>query len=527
MKKLLHGFVAFSLSLAIFVLPTESAKADGFPDVSSFNNEIDYLTELKVINGFSDGTFRPSVKLTRAQAVVMIMRSLGMPDSVWHLKDPGFYDVLQSGFGYKEILVASNAGIISGKTKTHFDPTGYITRAEMAKVIGNAFKLEGVYESGFKDVSREYWASSSISALAANNITVGYNDGSFRPQQPIDRAQFSAFLARIMKPNFRPSIGNPAHSVVDMTVESNIIDLVKNPDKPIVYYIDGKSKSLVMLNVETKGKKVVELKHPAEKLVIKNGKIFVTQLIQARSPYNFMETQKGLINVYNADDLSFLKDVDVNIDPFDIAIDDSETLIISSGSDQGSNSEIHTYNWKTSELLSTANLSSQQWIELSPTQDKIYTVASSHYTGRIELFSLIDGKVKKETMVPRFFDTMNLEGYVQMVPDGKIIYNGDGTAYASSNVPEEDLAPLGKLATPFTTMTFDEIGKNMYAANRTEQISIYKYNSLKPTSTLRAYGKVERLVYVEETEELYAFTKFKHRGSQTESIMLERFTFDN
>ena len=418
MKRLLHSLMAISLALVMFVIPTGSAKAAGFSDVSSFKKEIDYLTELKVINGFADGTFRPSVNLTRAQAVVMIMRSIGMPESEIYIKDPGFYDVNKSSFGYKEIAVASGEGIINGKSKTHFDPSGNITRAEMAKVIEKAFKLEGVFEPGFKDVSTGYWAFSSILSLAANNITVGYSDGTFRPTQPIDRAQFSAFLARIMNPNFRPSTGKPAHATVDLPVEPTIVDLVKNPDKPIVYYIDGKSKSLIMLNLETKSKKVVELTHPAEKLVIKNGKIFVTQHIQERSPYNSMETQKGLINVYDAENLSFLKAVNVNIDPFDIAVDDEETLIITSGSDQGISSEIHTYNWQTSEHLSSANLFSQQLIELSPTQNKVYTVHSSHYTGRMEIFSLTDGIIKKETMEPRFFDTINLRGYVQMSLDG-------------------------------------------------------------------------------------------------------------
>lgn len=525
MKRLLHSLLAISLILVLFVIPTGSAKAAGFQDVSSFKKEIDYLTELKVINGFADGTFRPSMKLTRAQAVVMIMRSIGMPESMSYIQDPGFSDVKQSSFGYKEILVASNAGIINGKSKTHFDPSGNITRAEMAKVLEKAFKLEGVYGPGFTDVRTGYWAFSSIASLAANNITVGYSDGTFRPTQPIDRAQFSGFLARIMQPQFRPSTGRPAHSIVDLTVESTILDLVKNPDKPIVYYIDGKLKSLIMLNLETKSKKVVELLHPAEKLAIKNGKVFVTQHIQERSPFNSMETQKALINVYDADNLSFLKVVNVNIDPFDIAVDDEETLIISSGSGQGYTSAIHTYNWQTSKHTSSVNVAAQQYIELSPTQNKVYAVQSYHYTGRMEIFSLTEGIIKKETMLPRFFDTSKLRGYIQMSFDGKAIYNGDGTVFASSSVPSEELAPLGKLATPFSTMTFDGAGKNMYLADGSQEISIYKFDTLDPASTLRAYGKIDRLVYSEETKELYAFTKFKHEGSETVSILLERFEF--
>lgn len=523
MKKLVYVLMAMSLSLSIIVFPSESAKAAGFTDVSGFKKEIEYLTQLKVINGYNDGTFRPSIKLTRAQAIVMIMRSIGMPE--YQMKDPGFKDVSPSTFGYKEIAYAVGAEIINGKSNNRFDPTGDITRAEMAKVLANAYDLSGVFQPGFKDVAVNSWAHPFIESLAANNITVGFNDGTFRPTQTIDRGQFSAFLARIMQPNFRPSTGKIKHSIVELTMESTIIDLVKNPEKPVVYYIDAKSKSLVMLNLETETKKVVELTHPAEKLAIKNGKVFVTQQIQARSPFNSIEMQKGLINVYNADTLSFLKEVNVNIDPYDIAVDDAETLIISSGSGQGYSTEVQTYNWQTSEQLSSASISQQKLIELSPTQNKVYAVATSHYTGKIETYSLIEGKIKQETMVPRFFDTSNLRGYVQMTPDGKVIYNGDGTVYASSNESSEDLAPLGKLATPFTTMTFNEAGKDMYLADRSRLISVYKYGTLDPASTLSAYGKIDRLIYVEETEELYAFTKFKLDGSKTESTLLERIEF--
>lgn len=521
MKKILQILMILSLSLSIFALPVGNVMAAGFSDVSSFKEEIEYLTEQKVINGYNDGTFRPSVKLTRAQAVVMIMRSIGMPETP--IKDPGFHDVSSSSFGYKEIAYAVSAGIINGKSTIKFDPRGDITRAEMSKVLHNAYKLKGVYEPGFTDVPVGSWAASFISSLAANNITVGYSDGSFRPTQSIDRAQFSAFLARIMKPNFRPSTGKIAHSVVDITVESTIIDMMKNPDKPIVYYLDKNSQTLVMLDVVTKAKKVVELKHPAEKLYIKNGKVFVTQHIQARSPYNFIETQKGIIHVYDAGNLSLLKEVNVNIDPYDIAVDDAETLIISSGS--GQHTEVQTYDWQTSEHLSSAFIWDEQLIELAPTQNKVYSVSPSHYTGRMEVFSLHEGEIKKVEMEPRFFDTMNLRGYVQMSPDGKAIYNGDGTVYASSSNPSEDLLPLGKLATPFKTMTFNEANKIMYLADNSTQVSVYPYNSLNPSSTFHAYGTIDRLVYVEETKELYAFTKFKLDGSKLDSTILERFTF--
>ncbi|WP_432354486.1 S-layer homology domain-containing protein [Sporosarcina sp. A2] len=523
MKKFVNVLLALVLSLAIIVIPTGSAEAAGFSDVSSFKKEIDYLTQSGVINGYNDGTFRPAVKLTRAQAVVMIMRAIGMPESDRFIKDPGFDDVGRSKFGYLEIAVATSAGIISGKSSTQFDPNGNITRAEMAKVIGNAFKLKGVYATGFTDVAAGYWASSFISSLAANNITVGYSDGTFQPKQPIDRAQFSAFLARIMKPIFRPSTGIPSHTVLDVTLESSIIDVVKDPNQPVVYYLDSKSKSLVRLNIATGDKNVIGLKHPAEKLVEKNGKLFVSQLIQDRSSYNFMETQKGIINVYAADDLALIKEVSVNIDPYDIAVDDQETLIISSGSGQGYTSEIQTYNWQTSEMLSFVKVPTQQLIELSPAQNRLYSIETSHYTGRIQTFSFTEGKLESAPTDPRYFDTSKLRGYTQMTPGGKVMYNGDGTVYGLSTIPSEDLAPLGKLATPFTTMTFNEAAKKFYLADRAETISVYDNDTLDPSASLHTYGKVDRLVYVEESGELYAITKFKFLEDVVETVLLERF----
>ena len=519
MNTLVKVLTALLLSLSILAFPIGMANAAGFSDVTSFKKEIDYLTEQKVISGYTDGTFRPTVKLTRAQAVVMIMRSKGMPSTTVPVDDPKFSDVSPTTFGYKEISYAVSLNIINGKGPGRFDPTGNITRAEMAKVLVNAFDLEGVFPTGFKDVMTTSWSYPFISSLAANNITLGYDDQTFRPANPIDRAQFSAFLARIMNHDFQPSTPQKKDSVVDLTMDANLVDAVKNPDEPIIYFIDSLTNSLVMLNLQTHDKKSVELIHPSEKIVIKNGKIFVTQLLQARSPYNFIETQRGLINVYDANDLSFLKEVKVNIDPFDIAVDHSENLIISSGS--GQHTEVQTYNWQTSEQLSSAAIQEKLSIELSPTQNKIYSVDTDFKTGSMQTFLLADGKISKDVMEPRFFD-FYLRKNVQFSPDGKYIYNGDGTIFGSSSERSEDLAPLGKLANSFTTMTFDVAGNRMFLADRSNQISVYKYEALKASSVLNTYGKIDQLFYVKETNQLYAFTKIKNNYSETEQTAVER-----
>ena len=50
----------------------------------------------------------------------------------------------------------------------------------------------------FPDVSSSFWAFQYIEALAASGITTGYPDGTFRPLEPVTRAQMATFLARAL-----------------------------------------------------------------------------------------------------------------------------------------------------------------------------------------------------------------------------------------------------------------------------------------------------------------------------------------
>ncbi len=56
----------------------------------------------------------------------------------------------------------------------------------------------------FPDVDPSYWAFQYIEALAASEITTGFPDGTFRPTQPVTRAQMATFLARALGLHWAP-----------------------------------------------------------------------------------------------------------------------------------------------------------------------------------------------------------------------------------------------------------------------------------------------------------------------------------
>ena len=156
--------------------------------------EIVYLTSNGYINGYEDGTFKPSQNLSRSHAAVLISRALNLDLS--NVTDPGFTDVPKTHPYYKEIAAVANARIVGGKENNQYDPQGTLTRAQMAAILTNAYKLTGTSAISFSDVKTSYWAHQAISTLTYNKITTGYEDGTFKPSLPVTRMHFSVFLYR-------------------------------------------------------------------------------------------------------------------------------------------------------------------------------------------------------------------------------------------------------------------------------------------------------------------------------------------
>ena len=176
---------------------TTNYQEDLFNDIStkhSYNKEISYLVERSYINGYMDGYFKPVATLSRAHAAVLLSRALNLDTSF--VSNPDFTDVDVSHPYYKEIAAVAQARIVGGKGDGTYDPNGTLSRAQMAAILVNAYKLEGTGSVQFKDVSSEHWAYESIRTLAYNEVTTGYLDGTFKPGQDVSRMHFSVFLYR-------------------------------------------------------------------------------------------------------------------------------------------------------------------------------------------------------------------------------------------------------------------------------------------------------------------------------------------
>lgn len=171
-----------------------------FPDVNLYQTEIEYLSDKGIILGYQDGTFRPDNNVTRLQAVQMILNEMGIDVEKSNSPNPGFEDVKPGAYGYNAVATAVELGFIKGKQDNTFDKGGYLTRGQMAAILVSAYNLEGTNSKDFNDVPKGHWAYQAVSSLAANNITKGYADNTFRPNANVSRQHFSVFLYNYLVP---------------------------------------------------------------------------------------------------------------------------------------------------------------------------------------------------------------------------------------------------------------------------------------------------------------------------------------
>lgn len=92
-------------------------------------------------------------------------------------------------------------GFVSGYPDGTFNPNGPITRAEFTMMLAGALKLEGSSEElVFTDNDQiGAWAKQAVAGTVEAGIVSGYEDGSFRPNAQITRAEMAVMMARTLK----------------------------------------------------------------------------------------------------------------------------------------------------------------------------------------------------------------------------------------------------------------------------------------------------------------------------------------
>ena len=149
--------------------------------------------------GYEDGTVRPESNISRAEVATIFFRLLDPEIREENLTDENTFADVSKGVWYNQAISTMAAlGIVNGRTDTAFEPDAPITRAEFAAICARFDTNKRDGDSNFTDISG-HWAEAEIERAATLGWINGYEDGTFRPDAEITRAEAMTLINRVLQ----------------------------------------------------------------------------------------------------------------------------------------------------------------------------------------------------------------------------------------------------------------------------------------------------------------------------------------
>ena len=165
---------------------------------------------------------RPEGKITRAEVATIYFRMLTDESRTKFWSQSNSYSDVKAGDWFNNaVSTLSNAGIIAGYEDGSFKPNGYITRAEFATIAARFFDVTYNGKDLFPDISG-HWAKDYINQAANKGFVNGYEDGTFKPDRNITRAEAVTLVNRTLDRH-----PDKSHFTKDMLVWPDNMDQTK------------------------------------------------------------------------------------------------------------------------------------------------------------------------------------------------------------------------------------------------------------------------------------------------------------
>lgn len=187
-----HKDFSDSLSAAVENVDTVRNYRGTTPDLLNDSDHFAYVI------GYMDGNVRPYGLISRAETTTIFFRLL--KDSVRDgnlLTSNTYTDVPDDYWANTAISTMTGLGIVQGRSTTTFDPKAPITRAQFAAICARFDTGKSNGTQSFTDI-KGHWAEKYIERAAELGWIKGFEDGTFRPDTYITRAQAMTMINRVL-----------------------------------------------------------------------------------------------------------------------------------------------------------------------------------------------------------------------------------------------------------------------------------------------------------------------------------------
>ena len=234
-NKILKGLFV----LIAFVMLNNPAKAF-YTDMDENHwayQSIKFLTEVGVVVGYPDGTYKPDIPVTRAEFASMAIKALGQ-ESTEVAQEIHFNDITPEFWAYNIIQKAVYFDLIPDSKGTSYRPFDSVTRAEAINIAVNALTTNQISQEKADDIiSKSYSDYTQMPAwflMAAAKahildlvVVMPGNEGKMEANRPANRAEVAMILYKMMQEAKLNPNAKLAEVMQKRTADGFIVDNVK------------------------------------------------------------------------------------------------------------------------------------------------------------------------------------------------------------------------------------------------------------------------------------------------------------
>jgi hypothetical protein len=154
------------------------------------------FTNINIIKGYNDNTFRPNDNITRAEFITLVNRILNNSEQ----SDKFIPDIQSKNWYYEEIKKSVASGLLKGDQNGNMNPESYITREEAVVILARAFGGIGadIAIDEFIDKNEvSSWSAAAFSDFISKEYIKGYGDNTIKPRANITRAEVITIIDRM------------------------------------------------------------------------------------------------------------------------------------------------------------------------------------------------------------------------------------------------------------------------------------------------------------------------------------------
>lgn len=177
-----------------------SASFTDVPETSEHYAAILWLEGRSVIQGYEDGTFKPDQEVTRAEALKIVLLGSGIEvPEVLGFEETYYSDISLTDWFTKYVVKATDMGIVKGYDDGTFKPDQTINLAEALKIImqTNALTAETPTENPYVDVPFSDWYAGYAALAKTKYLMVADGEGKIHPEKAMTRGDLAEIIYRL------------------------------------------------------------------------------------------------------------------------------------------------------------------------------------------------------------------------------------------------------------------------------------------------------------------------------------------